>query len=46
MSTSVASPRLSIAIAPDENLASVISAMNIDPADATKQIPAYRISSH
>ncbi len=42
--TSVAGPPLSVAIAPDESLALVISAMKIDPNDATKQIPDNRLS--
>jgi DNA-binding beta-propeller fold protein YncE len=42
--TSVAGPPLSVAIAPDESLALVTSAMRIDPADSTKQIPDNRVS--
>jgi DNA-binding beta-propeller fold protein YncE len=42
--TSVAGPPLSVAIAPDESLALVTSAMKIDPNDATKQIPDNRLS--
>jgi len=42
--TSVAGPPLSVAITPDESLALVTSAMKIDPADATKQIPDNRVS--
>ena len=37
--TSVVGPPLSVAITPDESLALVTSAMQIDPADKTKQIP-------
>jgi DNA-binding beta-propeller fold protein YncE len=42
--TSVAGPPLSVAITPDEGLALVTSAMRINPADATKQIPDNRVS--
>jgi DNA-binding beta-propeller fold protein YncE len=42
--TSVVGPPLSVAIAPDESLALVTSAMKIDPNDATKQIPDNRLS--
>ena len=42
--TSVVGPPFSVAIAPDESLALVTSAMQIDPADRTKQIPDNRVS--
>jgi len=42
--TSVVGPPFSVAIAPDESLALVTSAMQIDPADRTKQIPDSRVS--
>jgi DNA-binding beta-propeller fold protein YncE len=41
---SVVGPPLSVAITPDEGLALVTSAMKIDPADATKQVPDNRVS--
>jgi DNA-binding beta-propeller fold protein YncE len=41
---SVVGPPLSVAIAPDESLALVTSAMKIDPNDPTKQIPDDRLS--
>ena len=42
--TSVVGPPLSVAITPDEGLALVTSAMQIDPADKTKQIPDNKVS--
>jgi DNA-binding beta-propeller fold protein YncE len=42
--TSVVGPPVSAAISPDENLALVTSAMKIDPADPTKQVPDNRVS--
>ena len=42
--TSVVGPPLSVAITPDESLALVTSAMQIDPADRTKQIPDNKVS--
>jgi DNA-binding beta-propeller fold protein YncE len=41
---SVVGPPLSVAITPDESLALVTAAMKIDPNDATKQVPANRLS--
>lgn len=41
---SVVGPPLNVAIAPDESIALVTSAMKIDPADATKQVPDNRLS--
>ena len=41
---SVVGPPLSVAITPDEGLALVTAAMQIDPADKTKQIPDNRVS--
>ena len=41
---SVVGPPLSVAITPDEGLALVTSAMQIDPADKTKQIPDNKVS--
>jgi DNA-binding beta-propeller fold protein YncE len=41
---SVVGPPLSVALTPDESLALVTSAMKIDPADPTKQIPDNRVS--
>ena len=41
---SVVGPPLSVAITPDEGLALITSAMKIDPADPTKQIPDNRMS--
>jgi len=41
--TSVIGPPLSVAVAPDESLALVTSAMKIDPGDTTKQIPHDRL---
>jgi DNA-binding beta-propeller fold protein YncE len=41
---SVVGPPLSVAITPDESLALVTSAMKIDPADPTKQVPDNRLS--
>ena len=41
---SVVGPPLSVAIAPDESLALVTSAMKINPDDPTKQIPDDRLS--
>ncbi|MCI0547136.1 MAG: YncE family protein [Candidatus Rokubacteria bacterium] len=41
---SVVGPPQSVAITPDESLALVTSAMKIDPADPTKQIPDNRLS--
>jgi DNA-binding beta-propeller fold protein YncE len=42
--TSVVGPPLSVAITPDEGIALVTSAMQIDPADRTKQIPDNKVS--
>ena len=42
--TSVVGPPFSVAITPDESLALVTSAMQIDPADKTKQIPDNKVS--
>jgi DNA-binding beta-propeller fold protein YncE len=42
--TSVVGPPLSVAVAPDESLALVTSAMKIDPNDPTKQVPDNRLS--
>ena len=42
--TSVVGPPLSVAITPDEGLALVTSAMKIDPADKTKQVPDNKVS--
>jgi DNA-binding beta-propeller fold protein YncE len=42
--SSVVGPPLSVAITPDEGLALVTSAMQIDPADRTKQIPDNKVS--
>src|ERR1700675_2963472 len=42
--TSVVGPPLSVAITPDEGLALVTAAMQIDPADKTKQIPDNKVS--
>jgi DNA-binding beta-propeller fold protein YncE len=42
--TSVVGPPLSVAVMPDESLALVTSAMKIDPADPTKQVPDNRVS--
>jgi DNA-binding beta-propeller fold protein YncE len=42
--TSVVGPPVSAAISPDESLALVTSAMKIDPADPTKQVPDNRVS--
>jgi DNA-binding beta-propeller fold protein YncE len=41
---SVVGPPLSAAITPDENLALVTSAMKIDPADPSKQVPDNRLT--
>ena len=41
---SVVGPPLSVALTPDESLALVTSAMKIDPADPTKQVPDNRMS--
>jgi DNA-binding beta-propeller fold protein YncE len=41
---SVVGPPFSVAITPDERLALVTSAMKVDPADATKQVPDDRLS--
>jgi DNA-binding beta-propeller fold protein YncE len=41
---SVVGPPLSVAITPDESLALVTAAMQIDPADKTKQIPDNKVS--
>jgi DNA-binding beta-propeller fold protein YncE len=41
---SVVGPPLSVAITPDEGLALVTSAMKIDPADPTKQVPDNRLA--
>jgi DNA-binding beta-propeller fold protein YncE len=41
---SVVGPPVSAAITPDESLALVTSAMKIDPADPTKQVPDNRLS--
>jgi DNA-binding beta-propeller fold protein YncE len=41
---SVVGPPLSVAITPDESLALVTSAMKVDPADPTKQVPDDRLS--
>jgi DNA-binding beta-propeller fold protein YncE len=41
---SVVGPPVSVAITPDEGLALVTSAMKIDPADPTKQVPDSRMS--
>jgi len=41
---SVVGPPLSVAITPDEGLALVTSAMQIDPADKSKQIPDNKVS--
>jgi DNA-binding beta-propeller fold protein YncE len=41
---SVVGPPLSVAIAPDESIALVTSAMKISPADPTKQVPDNRMS--
>jgi hypothetical protein len=41
---SVVGPPLSVAITPDESLALVTSAMKIDPADATAQVPDDPVS--
>jgi DNA-binding beta-propeller fold protein YncE len=41
---SVVGPPVSVAITPDERLALVTSAMKIDPADPTKQVPDNRVS--
>src|SRR5688572_11173295 len=41
---SVVGPPLSVAIAPDESLALVTSAMKINPDDPTKQMPDDRLS--
>ena len=42
--TSVVGPPFSVAITPDEGLALVTAAMQIDPADRTKQIPDNKVS--
>lgn len=42
--TSVVGPPLSVAITPDESLALVTAAMQLDPSDPTKQIPDTRLS--
>jgi DNA-binding beta-propeller fold protein YncE len=42
--TSVVGPPFSVAITPDESLALVTAAMQIDPADKTKQIPDNKVS--
>jgi DNA-binding beta-propeller fold protein YncE len=41
---SVVGPPTSVAIAPGEDIALVTSAMKVDPADATKQVPDDRLS--
>jgi DNA-binding beta-propeller fold protein YncE len=41
---SVVGPPVSVAIAPDESIALVTSAMKISPADPTKQVPDNRMS--
>jgi DNA-binding beta-propeller fold protein YncE len=41
---SVVGPPLSVAVAPDESLALVTSAMKIDPSDPTKQVPDNRLT--
>jgi DNA-binding beta-propeller fold protein YncE len=41
---SVVGPPLSVAVTPDESIALVTSAMKIDPADPTKQVPDNRLS--
>ena len=41
---SVVGPPVSVAITPDEGLALVTSAMKIDPADPSKQVPDNRVS--
>ena len=41
---SVVGPPFSVAITPDESLALVTAAMQIDPNDATKQVPDNRLS--
>lgn len=42
--TSVVGPPMSVALTPDERLALVTAAMQIDPNDPTKQIPNNRLS--
>jgi DNA-binding beta-propeller fold protein YncE len=42
--TSVVGPPMSVAVSPKEDFALVTSAMKIDPADPTKQVPDNRIS--
>jgi DNA-binding beta-propeller fold protein YncE len=41
---SVVGPPLNVAITPDQGLALITSAMKIDPADRTKQVPDNRLS--
>ncbi len=41
---SVVGPPVSVAITPDQGLALVTSAMKIDPADRTKQVPDNRVT--
>lgn len=41
---SVVGPPMSVAITPDQSLALITSAMKIDPADRTKQVPDNRLS--
>lgn len=41
---SVVGPPMSVAITPDQGLALISSAMKIDPADPTKQVPNNRLS--
>jgi DNA-binding beta-propeller fold protein YncE len=42
--TSVVGPPMSVAVSPKEDFALVTSAMKIDPADPTKQVPDNRIT--
>ena len=44
MPVSVVGPPSSVAITPDQGLALVTSAMKIDPADPTKQVPDNRVT--
>ena len=41
---SVVGPPFSVAVTPDEGLALITSAMKVDPADPTKQVPDNRLS--